>query len=248
MRLVMYALCLAVAAGATRADEKPKTSPDLTDPKVILQKTIDALGKVQIASYELEYAVSGWFTMFFPSLSGTVVVGKDTEQKAERFRATLSLRPSNAPEPVPVSAGADGNIYYVIDEKSKTVYADVDPAVLGGNRWSVQFSIAREYGERAPFEEVPKSGEVRLEPSEKVDDQDCYGLRIKSPSQPEAVWFVAKSDFLPRRTRYSAKNDKGEEASSEMTLHKLAVNPSFVKNPFELTVPEGYRKTDDFAP
>ena len=231
-----------------RAEEESKKSADLSDPKVIVQRTVDALKKVQTVSYEVEYNVTGWFAKFLPNIRGTIVMGKDTEQKVQRYRSKLTVQPVGSSESTEINASADGNVYYVIDQGSKTVHADIDPAVLGKAQWGVQFSMVREFAEAEPFADVLKSGELRLAEPARVDDEDCYAVWIKSPTNPEALWFLSKRDFLPRRISFRQTNDEGKEATGENILHKLTVNPSFVRNPFELVVPEGYKKTDDFAP
>jgi hypothetical protein len=230
------------------AEEEGKKSAELTDAKAILQRTVDALKRAQTVSYEVEYNVTGWFSYFLPNMRGTVVIGKDTEQKAERFHSTLTVQKVGSSESTEVNAGADGKMYFVIDPTSKTVYADIDPAVVGKGRWAVQFSMVREFAEPDPFAEALKSNELRLADPARVDDEDCYAVWIKSPTNPEALWSLSKRDFLPRKIAFAQTNQDGKEATAENILHKLTVNPTFVKNPFELVVPEGYTKTDDFAP
>jgi outer membrane lipoprotein-sorting protein len=230
------------------AEEEGKKTAELTDAKAILERTAEALKKVQTVSYEVEYNVTGWFAKFLPNIRGTIVIGKDTPQKVQRFHSTLTVQKVGSSESTEVNAGADGNIYFVIDPNTKVVYADIDPAVLGKAQWGVQFSMVREFAEAEPFADALKSGEVRPADSARVDEEDCYALWIKSPTNPEALWFFSKRDFLPRRISFRQTNDEGKEATAENILHKLTVNPTFVKNPFELVVPEGYTKTDEFAP
>lgn len=43
------------------------------------------------------------------------------------------------------------------------------------------------------------------------------------------------------------KNEQGE-ATTMLTINDLVVNPTFVRSPFELRCPEGFKQTDDFAP
>jgi hypothetical protein len=230
------------------AEEEGKKTADLTDAKAILQRTVEALKKVQTVSYEVEYNVTGWFSYFLPNVRGTVVIGKDTQQKVPRFHTRLTVQKVGSSESTEVNAGADGNSYFVIDPTSKTVHADIDPAVVGNGQWAVQFSMVREFAEPDPFADALKSNELRLGDPAPVDGEDCYAVWIKSQTNPEALWLLSKRDFLPRKIFFAQTNQEGKEATAENILHRLTVNPTFVKNPFELVVPEGYKKTDEFAP
>jgi len=183
-----------------------------------------------------------------PSVRGRIVMGKETRDRVKRFRSTVKIERPGSSEVVELTAGADGDIYYLIDDKAKTVYADIDAQVFGKHRDGVEFTLTREFGMAKPFEDVLDGGELRYERDEKVDGEDCYVLHLKSKTEPAALWFFSKRDFLPRRVLFSMKDAKGEEGSGEATIHNLVVNPEFEKDPFQLVVPQGYQKTDEFAP
>ena len=63
----------------------------------------------------------------------------------------------------------------------------------------------------------------------------------------ESVWFVSTKDYLPRR-RDSIFIRDGERQGTQIVLTSLEVDPKFTKSPFKLELPEGFTKTDDFAP
>lgn len=218
------------------------------DPKAFMQEVIKALGNAKTVSYDVDYVVTGWFGFFLPNIKGSVILGKDTELKSQRFRSTLTLEPAGSSEKSTVISGADGSVYYVVDDSTKTVHADMDPAVVGKSRWGIEFAMVKEFAMPDPFAEIVKDGEIKFEGATKVGEVECVSLRLKSPNQPEALWEFAVSDHLPRRITFSQVNEKGDEGRAVMTLNKLTVNPTFVKDPFELVVPEGYTKTDAFAP
>ncbi len=244
----LYVLLAAALLGQNPPSQPAKVETELTDPKAIVQRSVEALAKVEVVSYDLLYIPTGWITAFFPAVSGPVIVGKDTPDKAQRFHCKLTVKPSNSEEVREVTAGADGNDFYLIDPKTRTVHADMDQGVFGKEVWVIMFAVMREYAIPNPFEDSLKAGTFKLEESKSVDGVDCYAVRIKPPSEPEAVWYFGKKDFLPRRATYEADNGKGEVGTTDMTLTKLTVNPKFVRNPFELIVPEGFKKTDEFAP
>ncbi len=230
------------------ADKPSKQEAELTDPKAIVQRAVEALAKVQVVSYDLDYKATGWITMWFPQVAGPVVVGKDTPDKAQRFHCKLAVKPSDSSEMREVIAGADGKVFYLTDSKTKTVHADMDQGVLGKEMFVVMFSVMREYGVPNPFEDALRAGQFKIEESKSVDGEDCYAVRIKPPIDSEAIWYFGKKDFLPRRTSAEWRNDKGDLGTAEMTLQKLKVHPPSPSDPFKLIVPEGYKKSDDFAP
>lgn len=252
-----FVLVLLVVPSFARAWEEPPKSPPsaakaegapIGDPKAFVQEVIKAIGAAKVVSYDVDYVVTGWFTFFLPNIQGSVVMGKDTELKSQRFRSKLTLEPAGSAEKSTVVAGADGNIYYVIDDATKTVHADIDPAVMGKSRWGIEFAMVKEFSAPDPFAEIVKEGEIKFEGATKVGEIDCVGLRLKSANQPEALWEFSAADHLPRRVTFAQVNEKGEPAKAVMTLSRLTVHPTFVKAPFELVVPEGYKKTDTFAP
>jgi outer membrane lipoprotein-sorting protein len=59
---------------------------------------------------------------------------------------------------------------------------------------------------------------------------------------------LAKKDFLPRRVERTFPTQGGEMGGRQTTLSDLVVNPALEKDAFKLKLPEGFTKTDDFAP
>jgi hypothetical protein len=243
----IWSVALVPVVGVAAA-EPAKTAPELTDAKAILERSVEATQKLKTVSYELDYQVSGWFTNFMPNIRGTVVMGKETKHEVKRFQCTLKVEPSGSGEPFELTAGADGTRFYIVDHQTKTVHADIDPGVFGKNRYTVEFSLPREFGMAKPFEDTLQGGEMRLEEAKEIDGEACYGLWLKPKTEPGATWYFSKRDFLPRRISFSAEDKDGHKATAEITIRKLVVNPTFAKDPFEVAVPEGYRRTEEFAP
>ncbi len=248
MRGLMAISWVAFSALPVTAQEPAKPKEELTDAEAILGRTIDAMTKLKAVSYDMEYKVTGWFGKFLPNVRGSVVMGKESQHKVKRFRSTLKVEPLDGSAAVELTAGADGDIHYVVDPQTKTVYADIDPGVYGKNQFGIDLSLVREFGLAKPFEDTLNGGELRLEASSEVGGEDCYALWLKPKSEPGSTWFLSKRDFLPRRVSFSMKDEKGVEGGGELTLSKLVVNPTLPKDAFAVTVPEGYRKTDEFAP
>ena len=124
---------------------------------------------------------------------------------------------------------------------------DIDPAVMGRNARLIQGLIVRAFVSEEPFADELKS-EVELKGAESVGGEDCYQVSVKSEGQGESVWFISKRDFLPRRRDRVLVNPAGEKATREVVLSNLVVNAPPAGEPFKAVVPEGFKKTDDFAP
>lgn len=252
--LILTSVC--IQALAVDTNSKP-------DPKAIVQRAADAIAKFKVVSYDFEHKASGVFEQFFPNLSGQVVMGKESPDGAKSFFCKLKIKKAGSDEMADVTAGADGTNYYRIDDKDKTVYADIDPQVLGKHRDAIDTAALRELGQAKPFAEALRSGEMKYVGEETVDGHECHVVNFKSSFAAPAIdWFFSKSDFLPRRTRFSVK--EWGEGSAEGTMKNLKVDSQIDRKldskidpktetrleagPFALVVPAGYKKTDDFAP
>lgn len=231
------------------AEEPNAATKDKPDPKAIVQKAAESMARLKVVSYDFEYKVSGTFEAFFPSLSGPVVMGKESPDGAKRFFCKLKIQQAGSSEATEVTAGADGTTYYRIDDKTKKVHADIDPQVFGKNGDAIGFTIPREFGMAKPFEDALKAGEMKYVREEKVDGQDCHVVSFKSAlTTPVMDWYFSTQDFLPRRTRFAITDPQGNEGAGEATMHNLKTDPKLDKDPFALVVPAGYKQTTDFAP
>ena len=240
-----FVLCCCLCMSA---EEPGKKDGELTDAKAILQRVAEALKKTPMVSYRAEYKVTGWATAFVPNMEGTVVVGQQSEYKIQRYHCQLKVQKEGSSEVREFTAGCDGENFFVVDPKTRTAHEDIDPGVLGANGWAISQIMIPEFGVPDALDKLLKSAQVELKGTKKIDEVDCVEVRIQADDPQDAVWAVSKKDFLPRRITAVFKNGEGVESSTDLILHDFKVNPTFVKNPFELVVPGGYKKTDDFAP
>jgi len=233
---------------AADAEEPGKKNGDVTDAKAILQRVADALRTTKTVRYRAIYKVTGWATAFVPNMNGIVVVGKQSELKIPRYHCILNVRKEGSSELREFTAISDGEVFYLIDPKTKTVHADIDPGVLGASGWAVQFVIIPEFGAPDALEKLLKTAKVEIKGETKIGKEDCIEIRIQADDPQDATWTISKMDFLPRRITSVFKNGEGVESSTTLDLDEFKANPNFGRNPFELVMPEGYKKTDDFAP
>ena len=248
--LGVFAWLLAAGAGWA-SDPASPGGAELTDAKEVLKKADEAVRKVGTVSYSATAKSTGWLESRAPSAEGTAVLsGKGkTQQDMAKFLIKVKSTPPGSSEPVEITGGSDGETFFLIDPATKTVYEDIDPAVMGKNMRLIQGLMARCFTLEEPFADELKAEKVELRDSVKVGDDDCYQVAIPNPNgQGESIWYFAKKDFLPRRRDRIMVNPAGEKGSREVNLADLKVDPALEGNPFKAVTPEGFKKTDDFAP
>lgn len=251
-RILGIVATLSLAYVPANAGQGDKTA-DTSDARKILRKSAEAIKKLETVGYDAEYRTTAWVRQFVGDVTGKAVVGKESKWKIDRFSCDVKLQKPESEETLDLAAGCDGNVYFLIDKAAKTAYEDMDPMVLGSNGRDVQRVVLGEFGSPEPFKEELELETIALAGTETVAGEDCYHLRYENPSPPAADvdLFIAKSDFLPRklvRTYANRQDPEGEKGTTELTLSNLKVSPKFEHNPFKLAVPEGFKKTTDFAP
>ena len=217
----------------------------------VLNKSKSALAEVKHVSYRAQYGATGWLVSRVPAVEGDVVMGPKSEWDLARFRCDVAIKGSEDEEAARFVSGSNGDVYFLLDAKTKTAYEDMDVAVLGSNGRDLQRVLMATFVDADPYGDDVKPETVELTGSQSVAGEDCYEISVKSEAPPHVAWLVSKKDFLPRRiTRtYPNRGDpEGEPGTTHLTVTNVTVNPKFAKNPFVLSVPAGYTKTDDFAP
>ena len=241
-----WGLCVILGLGT---DQPARDPGELTDPMEILKRADAAIKKVDRVSYNADYKATEWITAFVPAVTGKVVMGERSKHDIDRFFCQVKLQSAKSSETSEYTAGSDGDVFFVIDPKTKTAHQDMDPAVLGSEARNIQRVLLREFSAPDPFDDELKAEEIELKGSKPIGDEMCYEVYVKAKDAPPAmVWHFSTTDFLPRRVTRIYKNDEGQEGTTELTLSDLVVNPKSAKDPFKLTVPPGFKKTDEFAP
>lgn len=224
---------------------------ELTDPSEILKRADEACRKVEAASYSVVARSTAWLESRVPSSEGEVVVAGKVkgQQDVGKFRVKARTRPPGGGEAVELVGGSDGENFFLIDSATKTVYEDIDPAVMGRSARAIQSLIIRPFVDAEPFTNEFKAEKLELKETADVDGESCYQVHITyADAQGEAVYFFSKKDLLPRRRDRIINNPEQGKATRELIISKLQVNPALPDSTFKAEVPEGYKKTDDFAP
>jgi hypothetical protein len=233
-----------VACPAVLGGDEPDAAKQAKD---VLKQAREAVSKVKTASYMADYSVTGFATQFVPAVKGKVVIGPASKHEVERFLAKVEIRRDGSEEALELLAGCNGDEYFLIDEKSKTVYVDLDPAVLGSQGRNVRRVVLSEFHEKEPFKDALEADEIALDGSETVASEECHRIKIKGDRGSETTWWISKEDHLPRRVMRLFR--RGEDVgTTDLLISSLELNPQFEDDPFRVRVPDGFRKTDEFAP
>lgn len=242
--LFMAALAICPVAGFA---EDPKPAAPSAEAAEFARKTADALRAARVVIYKASYTPTGWVAQRVPSVEGTATVGDQSKHKIDSFVVDVKIRKTGSEEVVEMKGGSDGNEYFLIDPKAKTCYKDLDPAVLGSQGRNIQRIVLRDFAAPEPLADILKDGEIELRGEVKIGEEDCRELYMKHADAGTMVWAVSKKDFLPRKVTRLIKNEQGE-ATTELLISDLVVNPQFIRNPFEMVCPAEFKTTDDFAP
>jgi hypothetical protein len=260
--------CIVVLASAVCASDEKSAG----DAKEVFSKSAKAIQDAKVISYTIKSQPEGWLEDFVPKSDGKIVLGKPAAHDVPRFtiEATLVKRkpPEEGAEPaaegkeqdkkppvtetVSYKAGSDGNEYYLIDNKTKKAHHDMDPVVLGSDAQNITRLMLREFTEKEPYKAELAAEKATLEGTETLDGVECDKIVVEMPKgRPhKSIWHIARSDHLPRRVqRFYAGREPGQGESTTLTnLTDVKVDPKGAADPFKLVVPEGFTKTDEFAP
>lgn len=263
--LTMVGFCVATSAFAQSPHHPPSTTapaepPDdaVRDPKAIeiLERASEAIAEVKVVTYTAEFTGEGFYLKRIGIPEGSRISGSFTAAPIEdsadhKLRFDVNHTPKGADKPDEFSFGTDGDVYFFIDPKTKTVYEDVDPIVCGPRAEIGLRTLAmREYLAPEPFNDEINAQHVELGEERTIAGETCREVRIQyARSNQRAHWYFGKEDHLPRGVRRVFTNDDGERSMVELTITHLAVNPTFFVDPFTPIVPEEWtRNTDDVAP
>ena len=254
--LLLSALVPGVCLG--QDETKPQAKPEdaaqnaaaaqTAQAKEILKQAQEALKQAKVLRYEGKYVGTGWVKQYVPDVEGSAIIGEASEYDLVRFCCDVKLTPAGTEEVVELSAGCDGELYFLTDPKVKTVYADIDDAVLGPYMSDLRRFLLPEFLADEPLAAELAAADMRLAEPEKLESETCRKVVVKFPNGRSTVWYFAKKDALPRRVDRFYPHPQQGEASTSFTMSKVSSESKFSLEPFKVKVPEGYTRTDDFPP
>ncbi|MBI1826505.1 MAG: hypothetical protein HY287_09885 [Planctomycetes bacterium] len=222
---------------------------DLTDPTEILNKANDATKQTKVVSYNATLKGTGANETKMPSVSGSVIMTRLKNNDPEKYLIKGKLQQPGSSDVHEYAAGTNGDKYFLIDMDGKKAYEDIDPQSMGKSGRALKGLFMRELAHDAAFDDELKGEKKELRGSAKVGDEDCYQIFVKYAGQPqEAVWYISKKDFLPRKREQAGTMQNGDKAGMEVAITELNTAPKIDDSTFKLTLPAGFTKVEDFAP
>jgi len=239
---VFLALSVFVAAaGPAQAEEKP-------DPADVLKKAEAALKQAKVVRYKFVREGLKADAEKSPKITGTVVMSGWYRMFPKRFRLDAVSQQPGATDTEKLTAGSDGDVFYWFDEKSKKVHADMDPGVFGSRAQSLFDLVVGTYANPDPFEYEKKAGKIEYKGTSKVGDEECHEIHFVFGEHFEANYFFSIKDSLLKKFEWTFAQVPGEWSGSRVVLSEVTLDYRPEGDPFKLTVPEGFTKTDEFAP
>lgn len=216
----------------------------------ILKKAAEALKKVKQVTYDFDLKGTGGMAPRGRSASGKIILGPPTEWGQVRVRLDAEMEDPSSLDPIRLIIGSDGENYYLVDHKKKMCYEDMDPAVLGSRGRRFPRLLIPQFTAEEPFKAEIAAEKIELRESVTIEGEECYQVFLEAARGPHTIWFLSKKDLLPRQRRSSVilEGETKEWGSWQYLVKNLVVNPELPENAFALKVPEGYTKTDDYAP
>ncbi len=226
------------------------TGADLTDPVEILKKADAATKAVKSAKYEVSLRGEGAAEARVPAIDGTMIsVGSGDPAASPIFRQDVTTKRPGSEETKRITAGGDGENYYLIDHDEKKAYVDMDPQVVGSAGRILFRAAMAEFVHPAPFSDELNADKKELIGSKTVEGVDCYEIHVHyAGGRGEAVWCFSKKDFLPRARRDVFTDREGKKGAFVKTVKNLVVDPKLEKDAMKFKLPDGYTRVDDFAP
>jgi hypothetical protein len=225
---------------------------ELMDPVEILKKADAAARAVNAVQYDVIVEELGTPPpcVRIGTIEARFIVVADGNNPIPRFRADATVTPPDAREAQRISGGGDGESYFIVDHRGKFVYEDIDPSVMGPSAGVFLKAGMAEFLSPTPFTDEINGKTQYLIGSSEIDGEACYdvGVVYQRVNAPEVVWSFSKRDFLPRRRVDLFRGSSGTTGKISKTVRNLVVNAKIHATTFKLELPEGYAKTDDFAP
>ena len=220
---------------------------DMTDPIDILKKADAAAQSIQFVRYETEFHGVGNSQAQTPRIKGKFLTMGIQNNRPEKFKADLEVNMTESEKTKRLTVGGNGEEFYVLDHDNKKAYVDIDPAVTGSAGRALFFAMVPEYGHKTPFSDEINGKKQELRGACEVSGEAGYEVYVAYASgAQEAVWCFSKKTFLPRRRLDTFTLRTGETRSRLRTITKLEVLDRVDDAAFNVVVPEGYERIDDF--
>ncbi|MDH3745418.1 MAG: PQQ-like beta-propeller repeat protein, partial [Acidobacteriota bacterium] len=216
----------AVTAEATEAMEAMDTADEISEGLAILRKVDAAAKAVQAVRYKATVKPSGFASTFVSAAEGEGIMTGWNGQTPERFWARVKVSEEGSDEPVEISGGGNGELFFLINHQTKKAYQDMDPGVLGSSGRALTTMGMAEFVHPAPFDDEMNADKADLLGTEEVAGEECYKIDVVySGGRGQSTWFFSTEDYLPRRRIRRFTDPERGEGAIEITMAEVMVDP-----------------------
>ncbi len=246
--LCCFATLTAGVCAQQDAPESQTTGEQNRSPRAIeiLRRVDEACRNVKAISYRGKYTATGAPANQSPAGSYRTVQRGEWDSPSFQHWTEFTYSLPNSEESRHVTIGSDGHIFYMIDPATKTVYEDIVPHVLGQPYQLLRRMWMREFVFPRPFGDELNATVIRFDGTTVVGDEECYRIYVDYSGNPErSTWFFSTSDYLPRRVDRDLPHMGG---ASQVVVYDVVVDPGIDETLFKSQAPDGFSRTDEFAP
>lgn len=242
----LFVVFVVLVTAAPAEDRGMPTSS--SEAVAVLDKAREAMKSLKAVRYRAEYRPTGWLTAWVPEISATVLLAGQSSWKIDRFHFDGTVQPPKADKAQKVVAGCDGDTYFLVHDESKTVYEDIDPAVLGASGRSIPRAVLSAFTSGDPLSDERDAKQIELGETTTVSGELCDQVIVTLRDDRQTIWYIARKDHLPRRVDRVFTNPTEGRGTTELLIGNLELNPAVGHDAFKTVVPEGYARSDQFAP
>lgn len=243
--ILLVLAVLVLPAWAEGEEAKTERSPEAIE---ILEKVDAAIKKIDSVAYKAKTEATGDLAAGMGEASGSVVMKGWNGGMPNHFRVHVTAKQPDSEEPVEMTAGGNGDSYFLLDHAGKKGYEDMDPGVLGSAGGQLIGFAMIEFVHDRPFDDELAGETVTLLEEMEIAGEPCYAVDVfYSGGRGHATWYFSKNDYLPRRRVQHISGERGE-GTIVRTVMDLKIAPETDASLFTMKLPEGFEQIDDFAP
>ena len=236
-------------------ETRPKPVPvdlpkgELTDPTEILKVVDRVMKAVHTVRYEVTGEGRDAYRPYMPPGTAVITAMGFSQGTPEKFIVDLNYDDPRSGAPLHITAGSDGDRYYLIDHQSRSVHADFDFSIIGRYMQTIYVRIMMEFHLEEPFEQELACEKKTLLGTKIVEGEPCYEIQLVFTGEraSESTWCFSKNDFLPRSRVDMFVLGNGQKGGMTRTFRHIFVEPELEPEAFGIRIPEGYSRTDDPA-
>jgi hypothetical protein len=219
-------------------------------PVEILKKVDAACKAVKTVKYDVVFEATGPTPAKNAKVEASVILSGFAHGSPEKSLIDARVQRAESAEVRRITGGGDGEAFFVVDHQAKKAYEDIDPQVVGSFGRTLGSAVMIEFVHEKPFSDEINGKSQELRGSKEINGVDCYEIYVvyAAKAAPKATWYFGKKDFLPRGRIDEFTGPDGQKTVWKKMISNLLVEPKLDKEVFKLKLPEGYTKTDDFAP